>query len=154
MHDLIEPVLLGRSEYGAHFEYVFNRFVLQFLHRVVEAVNGMLHAWTVSLVFENGGGDISGGCAHFCFERFFAGVEARFDFFNLAVLIRTEIEFAMHYGIERGVPSRAAIGKEGEACVNAKGACCACDERSDEHGAPDRGHAGQSPRIVDSAIGA
>ena len=153
-HDLVEPALLGRSENSAHFEYVRNRFVLQFAHRVVETVNSALHARAIGLVFENGGGDISCGRAHFSFERLSVGAEARFDCLDLAVLLRAEIKFAMHGRVKRAVSSFAVIGEEGKACINAERSSRACDERSDERGAPDCGHIGQSPRIVDSASGA
>lgn len=116
-HDNVEPRLLIAIEYSAHFEDVCDGLALCLAHRVMKAINCSGETFALRVVFTYCGRDIACGGAEFNVKRGPARRVAGFNSLQPLVLLRCEINFAMHSRIERVAMSDRAheIGPDEDA---------------------------------------
>lgn len=100
-HDNVEPRLLIAIEYSAHFEDVCDGLALCLAHGVMKAINCSGETFALRMVFTDRDRDLSCGGAEFNVKRSPARRVARFNSLKPLVLLRCEINFAMHCRIER-----------------------------------------------------
>ena len=100
-HDNVEPRLLIAIEYSAHFEDVCDGLALCLAHGVMKAINCSGETFALRVVFTYRGRDLACGGAEFNVKRSPARRVPGFNSLQPLVLLRCEINFAMHGRIER-----------------------------------------------------